>query len=98
MSTGRDLPRIRVSQDARCLISRWRAPVRGSRRLASCILKNVLEPDHVHVLRADYEKAYAAYHRDILHADARMWGTDETWSRSGSPGIQRSPASTPIQP
>jgi len=36
--------------------------------------ERVLEPDHVQALLGDYTQAYAAYHRDILHADARHVG------------------------
>lgn len=43
--------------------------------------ENVLEPDHVHALRAEYAQAYAANDRDILHADARYVGDRRTMIR-----------------
>ena len=36
--------------------------------------ERVLEPDHVRTLLNDYTLAYAAYHRNILHANARHVG------------------------
>ena len=102
MYTGRDIPRIRVSQEGPLPDI---ALSRACQRFAEAGVmhfENVLEPDHVQVLRADYEQAYAAYHRDILHADPRHVGDRRNMITVGiagafnDPRVYANPAVMPV--
>jgi ectoine hydroxylase-related dioxygenase (phytanoyl-CoA dioxygenase family) len=74
MNAAQDIPRLRVSTDGPLPdIALGRACARFA-EAGIMHFERVLEPDHVRTLLNDYTLAYAAYHRNILHANARHVG------------------------
>ena len=74
MSAAQDIPRLRVSGDGPLPEIVLQQVCARFAETGVLHFEQVLDPDHVQRLLDEYTRIYAAYHRDILHADARHVG------------------------